>query len=110
MPFLHPAGDVQLPGVVPEIALELAVDGRHGVRQEGVAAAGVEAVDRLDQAEARHLVEVLAALGRAAVAPGDPAGHGQEGDDRRLAQPVALGTLGAAGHPVHEVLLRGALR
>ena len=84
-PLLHPARHVDRHHLVAEMALELADDGGDGVGLEGGAAAGVEAVDRLDQAERGHLEEVVDGLGAAAVAEGERTGQRQEGLDQLLA-------------------------
>ena len=55
------------PGAVAEVALELAEDRRYRVAREGVATIGVEAVDRLQQSEARHLDQVVQRLAGALV-------------------------------------------
>ena len=44
---------------VAEVAQHLAVDGRHREGQEIVAAAGLEAVDRQDEADGGDLLEVV---------------------------------------------------
>jgi hypothetical protein len=51
----HPDGV----GPVPEVAQDLAADGRDREGQEVAAALGVEAVDGLDQAEGGDLLEVV---------------------------------------------------
>ncbi|WFE39823.1 hypothetical protein [Micromonospora sp. WMMD998] len=82
--LLQAPGHPDVPTVVPEVALQLAEDGRGGVADERHPAPGVVPVDRLDQAVAGHLHEVVE--GFAAV--GEPAGqaHGQRPMD--LDQPV----------------------
>jgi hypothetical protein len=42
------------------VALELTENGRHGKRREGNAARRVEAINRLDQADRRDLLEIIA--------------------------------------------------
>ena len=74
------------PRPVAEVALELAEDRRDGVAREGDVALGVEAVDRLDQAERRDLDEVLQRLLGALVATRELAGERQEALDQRLAR------------------------
>jgi hypothetical protein len=44
------------------VALQLAENGRRGVARELASAAGLEAVDRLDQAEARDLQQIVEGL------------------------------------------------
>ncbi len=73
-PLLHRAGHVQAPALVAEVALELAHDVGHRVAHER-AAARVVAVDRLQQAQVRHLLEVVLRLARVPVAPGQPPGE-----------------------------------
>src|SRR3954469_938519 len=63
-PLLQSAGNVDGPARVAEVALELPQDGGHGVAREGVAAASVEAVNRLQQREARNLDKVIERLPR----------------------------------------------
>ncbi len=91
---LDPAGHVQRPHVVTEVALDLAGDRRYGVGLEGVAARRVVVVDGLDETEGGHLVQVLQGLAPAAETDGDPLGHGQPGLDQLVAQGLALGPLG----------------
>ena len=69
---------MQRPALVAEVALELAQDRRRRVARELRPAAGVEAVDRLDQAEARDLEEVVERLVRVRVAQREVAGERQE--------------------------------
>src|SRR5665811_2231676 len=57
-------------------AFELAEDGRRGERGEGDAALGVEAVDRVEQAEVGDLEQVVEGLAGAAVAQRQPFGEG----------------------------------
>ena len=56
------------PAAVAEVALELTEDRRDGIARERHAALRVEAVERLDEPEARHLDEVVERLAIAAVA------------------------------------------
>ena len=60
--LLEVARHVQRPSLVAEMALQLAEDRRRGVARELRPAAGLEAVDRLDQAEARDLKQVVEGL------------------------------------------------
>ena len=78
-------GHVQRPALVAEVALELADHGGHGVAHEARAAARLEAVDGLHQAQAGHLDQVLERLVGVAVARGEVAGHGHEAGGERLA-------------------------
>ena len=61
------------PAVVAEVALELAEHRRHRVGGERGLARGIEAVDRLDQAEGRDLHQVVQRLVGAPVTAGHPA-------------------------------------
>src|SRR5215212_5314907 len=90
--LLHPARHVHGPAVVAEVALELAQHRRHRVRGERRLARRVEAVDRLDEAEGRHLHEVVERLVGAAVAPGHPAGE----REKALDEPLARGLIAVA--------------
>jgi len=60
---------VNRPAQIPEVALELAEDGRNRERGERGPPAGVEAVYCLDQTQARDLQKIIERLVRAAVAP-----------------------------------------
>ena len=53
---------MQRPALVAEVSLELTQDRRRGVARELRAAAGLEAVDCLDEAEARDLKQVVERL------------------------------------------------
>ena len=76
--LLEVARHVQRPALVAEVALELAEDGGRGVARELRAAAGLEAVDGLDQAEARDLEQIVERLVGVAVAQREIAGQRQE--------------------------------
>jgi hypothetical protein len=106
------------------VALELAEDRRDGERGEGGLALGVEAVDRLEQAERRHLDEVVERLAAALVASRELAGEGQEALDEGLAgrrvaalvelhqqTPVLARARGTVVRDLHRSLtVRGAAR
>src|SRR5262249_55882025 len=77
--LLEPTWHVHGPGAVAEVALDLADDGRDGIRPEEDAALQVEAVDRLDQADRRDLDEVVELLAAAGVAARDRAREGEIG-------------------------------
>jgi len=64
---------------VAQVVADLAGDRRRGVRGERDAAAGVVAVDRLDQADRADLDQILERL----AAPGEAAGDGA--DERQMA-------------------------
>src|SRR5204863_9747009 len=83
-------GNPHRPSVVAEVALELAEDAGDGEGGEADTALGVEAVDRVDQPDARHLLEVLQRDRLAAVAVGEPTGQRQEAlDQLSSGRPVA---------------------
>src|SRR5205085_11889921 len=67
-------------------------DRRGGVRRELEASLGVEAVDRLEQADRRHLDEVVERLAAAAEAPGQVLGQPEMGADELFAQRGVAGT------------------
>ena len=79
------ARDPHGPDAVAEVAFELAEDRRRGEGGEGDAALGVEAVDRVDQAEAGDLEEVVEGLAGAAVAQRQPLGERQVAAHQLLA-------------------------
>ena len=99
--LLHAARDVDGPAVVTEVALELAEHRRHRVGRERGLARGVEAVDRLDQPERRHLDEVVERLVGAAVAPRHPPRQRQQARDELLTRGlVALAVIADEQPPV----------
>src|SRR5690606_37416951 len=59
---LGPAGHVDGPGGVAEVAAQLTGHGGHGEGRKGGAVVGVVALDRLEQAEHRDLHEVVERL------------------------------------------------
>ena len=69
------------PALVAEVALQLAADGRHGVREQVVAQARVEAVDGLGQAFVGHLAQVILRDTPVAEAGGDGLGDPPVDDD-----------------------------
>src|SRR3954452_17436705 len=83
--LLQVARHAHRPGAGAEVALDLAEDRRHGVARERHVAAEVEAVDRLHQAQARDLEEVVERLLGARVAAGELAGERQKALDEHLA-------------------------
>ena len=87
--LLHPARDVHGPAVVAEVALELAEHGRHRVGRERGLARGIEAIDRLDQAERRDLDEVVERLVGAPV----PARHSARQRQQPLDELFACGLI-----------------
>ena len=95
-PLLEAARQVDLAPAVAEVALELAEDGRRRVARERVPERRVEALDRLDQAQARDLVQVLRRLGAAGVAVGEAARERQEALDQLLAHGAGRASGGSA--------------
>ena len=77
-PLLEVAGHVERPALVAEVALELAEDRGRRVARELGPAFGLEAVDRLDQAKARDLQQVVEGLVGVRVAQGEITGQRQE--------------------------------
>lgn len=99
------------PAVVAEVAGQLAAHRRHGEGEQVVAALGLEAGDRHDQADVGHLDEVVVGEPAAPVAPGDRLGDAAV-DQHELAAQVLAGVvvLGSA-EPVQQRLgARGTLR
>ena len=107
-PLLDVAGHVHRPAPVAEVALELAEDRGDGEGREGGAALGVEAVDRLDQADARDLDQVVERLGAARVPGREPPRERHEALDQLLAD-GRRGILGVAAQqrPLVRELLVG---
>jgi len=60
---------VDLPALVPEVALDLAADAGLRVGREAVADLGIVVVDRLEQADVPDLHEIFCGFGAAAVLP-----------------------------------------
>ena len=83
--FLQVARDAYRPCAVAEVALDLAQDGRHREAREGEPAVEVEAVDGVDEAQARDLEEVIEGLLGALVAACQLARQRQEALDEHLA-------------------------
>src|SRR4051812_31361899 len=81
--LLQVARDAHRPAAVAEVALELAQDGGDGETRERRLATWVKAVDRLQQAEAGDLDQVVQRLSPALVAAGELAGERQEATDQR---------------------------
>src|SRR5215208_3717579 len=90
------------------MTLELAEDRRHRVAGECDPAVGIEAVERLDEPEARDLDEVVQRLAVAAVARGEAPREGHEAARELLAHDGVL-VLGVATQQralVRELLVR----
>jgi hypothetical protein len=62
------------PAVVAEVALEFSEDGGEGKARERESALGVEAVDRLEQAERGDLLEIVG-VGAAVIAASEVGGE-----------------------------------
>ena len=77
--LLHPARDMERPGPIAEVALDLADDRGHRVGRELHLALGVEALDREQQADRADLDQILLWL----AAPGVP--RGEALDERHVA-------------------------
>ena len=92
--LLHAARDVQRPGAVAEVPLDLADDRRHRVGRELDAALGVEALDREQQADRADLDEVLERLPAARVARGEAAHERQVALDDAVAGARVAGAVG----------------
>jgi hypothetical protein len=75
---LELAWDAQAPGPVAQVAAQLAQDGRHRERRELRPALGVESIDRLHQAEARDLHEILTRVVASAKTRREPVGQRHE--------------------------------
>ena len=84
---LQAAWDVQRPGLVAEVAFELAQDGGDGEARELGAVAGFEAVDRFDQADRGDLDEVVERFVAVAVAAGQAPRERQVTLDQLVTQP-----------------------
>ena len=91
--LLEVARHAQRPAVVAEVALDRADDARYRVGREGGLAAGVEAVDRLDEREACHLLEVLERLGAASVTAGQAAREREVAFDQQVACTRVVGVV-----------------
>ena len=84
--LLEPARDAHRPALVAEVALDLADDVRGRVGRQLDAAVDVEAVDRLDQADAADLDEIVELLAAVGVAPGERADEREVLLDQLLAR------------------------
>ena len=91
--LLRAARHPQQPAEVAEVPLDLAEDRRGGVGRELQPALGVEAVDRLDQADRADLDQI----GQRLVAPGEAPGQVLDQRQVQLDQPVADRVRRAAG-------------
>src|SRR5581483_11268154 len=89
--LLDAARHVHRPRLVAEVPLDLSQDGRHGVRGQLHPPLGVEAVDRVDEADATDLDEVVERLAASRVAERQRADERHQVLDQLLARrPVAL--------------------
>jgi hypothetical protein len=68
------------------VALDLAEDHRDRVREQGVAARPIEAIDGLDQTDASALDEVVMRLSACAVAPREAPDEGHVSFDQALSR------------------------
>ena len=91
---LEPARDPGGPGVVAEVAPDLAGDRRDGEGEEVDAAVGVEPVHGADQTDGAGLFEVLERLAAAAEPPGDVLNDGQMTGDQLVAQHLPVRVIG----------------
>jgi hypothetical protein len=82
--LLDPAGNVDRPAAVAEVALELTEHRRRGKTREGEAAVGIEALNRFEQADVGDLNEVVERLASRVVAAGDRAHERLIADDELL--------------------------
>src|SRR5215203_773341 len=82
---MQAAGDADGPDPVAEVALQLAEDRWRGEGGEGRAAIGIETVDRVDEAEARHLQQVVEGLAGPAIAQRQVFREGQVATNQLLA-------------------------
>ena len=99
--LLEAARNAHGPALVAEVALDLADDVRRRVRRQLDAAVDVEAVDRLDQADAADLDEVVELLAPVGVAAGERADEREVLLDQLLARgEVALLVVAAQQHLV----------
>jgi hypothetical protein len=76
--LLEAARDADRPALVAEVPLDLPDDVRRRVRRELDAPIDVKAVDRLDEADAAHLDEILELLAAVRIAAG------QRADERQV--------------------------
>src|SRR3954451_2345382 len=97
--LLEVARDAHGPRAIAEVALDLAHDRGHGVARERDAALHVEAVDRLDEPEARDLVDVVERLLGALVAGRELPRERQEPLHDRLAVDRVTGVYEAEEQP-----------
>src|SRR6266536_1240858 len=110
--FLQPPGDADVPGPVPEVALDLPDDGGYGISGEVVAVLGIEPVDRLYQAQRGDLGQVIQRLAAAVEALGQVLGQRMPGLDGLFAYPapvrVVLGYAGEGTQQLHRVVADGS--
>jgi hypothetical protein len=97
--LLLAARDAQGPGAVTEVTAELTEDRRHGEAGERRLPFGVEAVDRIQEADGSDLLEVVDRLRGVAVAGGEPVREREVALDHCL-----MVGRGAAGAQAYEEL------
>ncbi len=93
--LLEPARHADRPATVAEVPLDLADDRGSGVGRELHPAAGVEPVDRLDQADGADLEQVVERLTPVEEPPGEVLHEGQVQRHQLAAQLAPLGITGA---------------
>src|SRR3954468_19912569 len=71
MQLLKPPRDLERPGAIADVTLDLAGDVRNREGAELDAPRGIETVDRLDQPDRPDLDEILVLLASHAVSPGE---------------------------------------
>jgi hypothetical protein len=94
--LLQTAGQVDGHHLVPEVTLQLTEDGGHGERTKARATFGIEAIDRLHQAKACDLEQVLEWLAATPVAQRQRPRHRHE-SPRQLVASRGATFLGLAG-------------
>ena len=104
--LLEPAGNPQRPRGVAEMPPQLTQDRRHREAAECGSAVGIEAVDRLQEADAGDLLEVLDRLLGAPVAAGEAAGERQIALEHPVARRRARVGAEAREQPALLVLCR----
>ena len=96
------------PAVVAEVALELSEDGGDGKARERESAPGVEALDRLEEAERGDLLEIVG-VGAAVIAASEVVGEGKKAGDECVACRRIMIAAIAREEP-GGIVLRGPLR
>ena len=89
MELLGTTRHFQRPRRVPEMPLDLALDRASGERRERHAERGIEPIDRFDEREHRHLLDVVVASGTRVEALRDVDGEAHVLFDDLVAEPAA---------------------